>query len=257
MTDIKTLPAHYRAAPDALKGRVILITGAGDGIGRAAALACATHGAQVILLGKTVAKLEAVYDEIEHAGGAQPAIYPLHLRGATPEDYEEMRDTLAREFGRLDGVLHNASILGQRRSIEQTTTADWNEVLQVNLTAPFLLTRALLPLLQTSGDASIVFTSSGVGRRGRAYWGAYAVSKFGTEGLMEVLADELAVTTAVRVNTINPGATNTAMRRAAYPAEEPTKNPLPEQLMPLYLYLLGPDSKGVTGSSFDAQPLPK
>lgn len=254
MTDIKTLPAHYRAAPDALKGRVILITGAGDGIGRAAALACAAHGAQVILLGKTVAKLEAVYDEIERAGGAQPAIYPLHLRGATPENYEEMRDTLAREFGRLDGLLHNASILGQRRSIEQTTTADWNEVLQVNLTAPFLLTRALLPLLQTSGDASIVFTSSGVGRHGRAYWGAYAVSKFGTEGLMEVLADELAGTTAVRVNAINPGATNTAMRRAAYPAEEPTKNPLPEQLMPLYLYLLGPDSAGVTGASFDAQP---
>lgn len=254
MTDIQTLPAHYQAEPDALKGRVILITGAGDGIGRAAALACAVHGAQVILLGKTVAKLEAVYDEIQNAGGAEPAIYPLHLRGATAENYEEMRDTLAREFGRLDGLLHNAGILGQRRSIEQTTPADWNEVLQVNLTAPFLLTRALLPLLRASDDASIVFTSSGVGRHGRAYWGAYAVSKFGTEGLMQVLADELAGTTAVRVNAINPGATNTAMRRAAYPAEEPTRNPLPEQLMPLYLYLLGPDSKGVTGGSFDAQP---
>lgn len=253
MTEPRTLPAGYQPAPDLLKDRIILITGAGDGIGRAAALACASHGAQVILLGKTVARLEAVYDEIERAGGPQPALYPLHLRGATPEDYAEMHDTLEREFGRLDGLLHNAGILGQRRSIEHTTPADWNEVLQVNLTAPFLMTRALLPLLRVADDASIVFTSSGVGRRGRAYWGAYAVSKFGTEGLMEVLADELAGTSAVRVNAINPGPTNTAMRRAAYPAEEPTKNPFPEALMPLYLYLLGPDSRGVTGQSFDAQ----
>jgi NAD(P)-dependent dehydrogenase (short-subunit alcohol dehydrogenase family) len=250
------LPANYQAAPDLLRGRTILITGAGDGIGRDAALSCARHGASVILLGKTIAKLEAVYDEIERAGGPQPALYPLHLNGANAKNYEDMHDTLAREFGQLDGLLHNAGILGERRSIEQTTLENWSEVLQVNLTAPFALTRALLPLLRASTDASIVFTSSSVGRRGRAYWGAYAVSKFGTEGLMQVLADELAATSAVRVNCINPGPTNTAMRRAAYPAEEPTKNPLPEQLMPLYLYLLGPDSKGVTGASFDAQPRP-
>jgi NAD(P)-dependent dehydrogenase (short-subunit alcohol dehydrogenase family) len=207
----------------------------------------------VILLGKTIEKLTAVYDEIEQAGAPQPAIYPLKLGGATLDDYDTLRETIATEFGRLDGVLHNAGILGQRKNILDSTEADWNEVLRVNLTSNFLLTKALLPLLQQSPDASIVFTSSGVGRKGRAYWGAYAVSKFGIEGLSQVLADELDSVTNIRVNCINPGATNTAMRRMAYPAENPAANPFPEQLMPAYLYLLGPDSKGVTGQSFDAQ----
>jgi NAD(P)-dependent dehydrogenase (short-subunit alcohol dehydrogenase family) len=247
------LPANYQPAADLLRDRVILITGAGDGIGRAAALSCAAHGATVILLGKTIAKLEAVYDEIEQAGLPQAAIYPLKLGGATWQDYETLRDALEEEFGHIDGLLHNAGMLGQRKSIFDTTEANWNEVLQVNLTSNFLLTKALLPLLQKSKDASIVFTSSGVGRKGKAYWGAYAVSKFGIEGLSQILADELDSTTDIRVNCINPGATNTAMRRIAYPAENPAVNPFPEQIMPSYLYLLGPDSKGVTGQSFDAQ----
>ncbi len=250
---IAAIPTHYQPAADLLRDRTILITGAGDGIGRAAALSCAAHGATVILLGKTIAKLEAVYDEIETAGFPQPAIYPLKLGGATWQDYETLRDTLEEEFGHLDGLLHNAGILGQRKSILDTTEADWNEVLQVNLTSNFLLTKALLPLLQKSADASIVFTSSGVGRKGKAYWGAYAVSKFGVEGLSQILADELDSTTPIRVNCINPGATNTAMRRIAYPAESPSVNPFAEQIMPAYLYLLGPDSKGVTGQSLDAQ----
>jgi NAD(P)-dependent dehydrogenase (short-subunit alcohol dehydrogenase family) len=251
---IAILPANYQPAQNLLQDRVILITGAGDGIGRAAALSCAAHGATVILLGKTIAKLEAVYDEIDSARLPQPAIYPLHLGGASAEEYEEMREAVEREFGRLDGLLHNAGIVGQRRTIEQTSTENWQEVLQVNLTAPFLMTKALLPLLHNSADASVVFTSSNVGRRGRAYWGAYSVSKFGVEGLMQILADELAGVSTIRVNAINPGATNTVMRRTAYPAEDPSVNPLPEQIMPLYLYLLGADSKGVTGESFDAQP---
>lgn len=250
---IATLPENYQPAPNLLQGRIILITGAGDGIGRACALACAAAGATVILSGKTISKLEEVYDEIEQAGYPQAAIYPLHLHGAKPDDYADMFEALEEEFGRIDGLLHNAGILGQRKSIEQTTPDNWNEVLQVNLTAPFLMTRALLPLLQKSADGSIVFTSSGVGRRGRAYWGAYAVSKFGTEGLSQILADELSATTNIRVNCINPGATNTVMRRTAYPGENPAVNPLPERIMPIYLYLLGPDSKGVTGESFDAQ----
>lgn len=247
------IPTHYQPAGDLLRERVILVTGAGDGIGRAAALACAAHGATVILLGKTIEKLTAAYDEIEQAGGPQPAIYPLKLGGATLDDYDTLRETIETEFGRLDGVLHNAGILGQRKNILDSTEADWNEVLRVNLTSNFLLTKALLPLLQKSADASIVFTSSSVGRKGRAYWGAYAVSKFGIEGLSQVLADELEGVTNIRVNCINPGATNTPMRRMAYPAENPAVNPFAEQLMPNYLYLLGPDSKGVTGQSFDAQ----
>ncbi len=250
---ISTLPANYVAAPDLLKDRIILVTGAGDGIGRAAALAFAEHGATVILLGKTVKKLEAVYDEIEKAGHPQPAIYPLKLGGATFEDYTTLTETIEREFGRLDGLLHNAAILGERKSILDTKPSDWNEVLNVNLTSNFLLTKALLPLMLKSNDASTVFTTSSVGRKGRAFWGAYAVSKFGVEGLAQVLADELDTTTNIRINCINPGATNTAMRRMAYPAEYPGNNPFAEQIMSAYLYLIGGDSKGVTGQSFDAQ----
>ncbi len=249
-----TAPADYQPHSDLLRDRVILVTGAGDGIGRAAAMSYAAHGATVVLLGKTIEKLEAVYDAIEAAGGPQPAIYPLHLGGAVMKDYNDLHDTLEKEFGRLDGLLHNAGLLGQRRDIAQTTVESWEEVLQVNVNAEFMMTKALLPLLLKSDDASLIFTSSSVGRKGRAFWGAYAVSKFATEGLMQVLADELENTSNVRVNSLNPGATNTSMRRSAYPAEEPGSNPEPEAIMATYLYLMGPDSKGVTGQQFDAQP---
>jgi NAD(P)-dependent dehydrogenase (short-subunit alcohol dehydrogenase family) len=247
-----TIPKDYHPAADLLRERIILITGAGDGIGRAAAHSFAAHGATIILLGKTVAHLEQVYDEIVQAGGPEPAMYPMDLRGATPAHHGELHDTLEKEFGRLDGLLHNAGILGQRKSIEQTAPDNWNDVLQVNLTAPFLLTRALLPLLRNGDHASVLFTSSSVGRKGRAYWGAYAVSKFGVEGLSQVLADELQAVSDIRVNCINPGATYTRMRRSAYPAENPADNPLPEQRMAAYLYLMGPDSAAITGGSFNA-----
>ncbi len=248
-----TIPPGYSAPPDLLAGRTILVTGAGDGIGRAAALAYAAHGATVILLGRTVEKLEAVYDAIEAAGGAQPAIFSMDLASAAESDYAGLAGAVGETFGRLDGLLHNAGILGERRPIENTTWKAWKQVMQVNVNAAFLLTRAMLPLLQAAPRASLVFTASGVGRKGRAYWGAYAVSKFATEGLMQVLADELENTSDVRVNSLNPGATNTAMRRAAYPGEEPAKNPSPAAIMPAYLYLMGDDSLGVHGQALDAQ----
>jgi len=251
--DIYTAPSNYRPAARLLRGRVVLVTGAGDGIGRAAALSYAAHGATVILLGRTGAKLEAVYDEIESAGDPQPAIIELDLAAATEENFHALAGSLEKEFGRLDGLLHNAGVLGERRPIESAGYAAWQEVMQVNVNAQFLLTRALLPLLQASPNASVIFTSSGVGRRGKAYWGAYAVSKFATEGLMQVLASELENTSRVRVNSINPGPTNTAMRRAAYPAERPTDNPDPAAIMPVYLFLMGDDSLGVTGRAFNAQ----
>lgn len=251
--DIFTAPSNYRPAANLLRGRVVLVTGAGDGIGRAAALSYASHGATVILVGRTGGKLEAVYDEIESVGGPQPAIIELDLAAATEENYHALAGSLAKEFGRLDGLLHNAGLLGERRPIESAGYAAWQEVMQVNVNAQFLLTRALLPLLQASPNASVIFTSSGVGRRGKAYWGAYAVSKFATEGLMQVLASELENTSRVRVNSINPGPTNTAMRRAAYPAERPTDNPDPAAIMPVYLFLMGDDSLGVTGRAFNAQ----
>ena len=247
--------AHlYQASDKLLKGRTILVTGAGDGIGRSAAITFAAYGATVILAGKTTEKLESVYDEIENAGYPQAAIYPIHLGGAVMKDYREMHNTLEQEFGQLDGLLHNASILGDRKPIAQTDSEEWLEVMQINANATFMMTQALLPLLEKSADASIVFTSSSVGRKGRAYWGPYAVSKFAVEGLMQTLADELANTSNIRVNSLNPGATNTGMRQTAYPAEDPSVNPLPEDIMPLYLYLMGQDSQGVNGQALDAQP---
>ncbi|WP_301288366.1 YciK family oxidoreductase [Natronospira proteinivora] len=244
---------NYEAPADLLKDRVILVTGAGDGIGAATAKTFAAHGATIILLGRTVKKLEAVYDAIEEAGHPTPAIYPMNLLGANLEDYQELAGKLNEAYGRLDGLLHNAGILGSRTPIDQHDEEEWQKVMHVNLTAPFVMTKACLPLLMASKDASLVFTSSGVGRKGRAFWGAYAVSKFGTEGLMETLADELENKKNIRVNAINPGATRTAMRADAYPAEDPKTLPAPEDIMGTYLFLFGHESQGITGKSFDAQ----
>lgn len=244
---------QYSARPDLLNGRIILVTGAGRGIGEAAAKTYAAHGATVLLLGKNEENLNRVYDEIEAAGCPQPAVIPLNLETALPHQYDELAATIEREFGRLDGLLHNAGIVGPRTPIEQLSGDNFMRVMQVNVNAAFMLTSTLLPLLKLSDDASVIFTSSSVGRKGRAYWGGYAVSKFATEGLMQVLADELEDTGNVRSNSINPGATRTDMRAKAYPGENPNVNPLPADIMPLYLYLMGPDSIGTNGQALDAQ----
>jgi NAD(P)-dependent dehydrogenase (short-subunit alcohol dehydrogenase family) len=246
-------PRSYTPAPDLLAEKIVLVTGAGSGIGRAAALAFAAHGATVILSGRVVSKLESVYDEILDAGGAQPSIAPLNLARAEAGDYFTLRDQVQSHFGRLDGLLHNAGILGTRTPLEQYDMTTWAEVMHVNVTAALALTQVLMPALNASGQASVIFTSSGVGRKGRAYWGAYAVSKFATEGLMQVLADETSGAGRIRVNCINPGGTRTSMRANAYPAEDPLNLPEPADIMPAYLYLMGPDSRNVTGQSLDAQ----
>jgi len=245
----------YQAPADLLKDRIIMVTGAGSGIGRAAAKAYAAHGATVILLGRTVSKLESAYDEIEAAGHPKPAIVPLNLEGAAVKEDEELAMTIEDNFGRLDGLLHNAGILGTRSPVEMYDPETWNQVMHVNATAPFLLTRAVIPLLRLSTGASVIFTSSGVGRKAKAYWGAYAVSKFAVEGLSQLLSEELDDERHnVRVNSLNPGATRTNMRAHAYPAEDPRQNPAPEELMPTYLYLMGKDSAGINGQQLDAQP---
>lgn len=244
----------YQAPAGLLKDRVILVTGAGDGIGRVAARSFAAHGATLILLGRNLARLEALYDEIEAAGGPQPAIVTLELSTASVADYQQLAETIEREFGRLDGVLHNAAVLGDITPLEMYEPGTWDFVMNINLRAPFLMTQALLPLLKQSPDASIVFTTSSVGRRARAFWGAYAVSKAGIENLSLMLADELRNVSAIRVNCINPGATRTKMRASAYPGENPMTLKTPEDIMPLYLYLMGPDSRGLSGESLDAQP---
>ena len=242
---------EYHPQPNLLKDRVVLVTGAGDGIGAAVAQAYTAHGATVILLGRTQKKLEVVYDLIEKAGYTQPAIYPLELQLATPQDYKILAETIHQEFGRLDGLLHNAAVLGTLTPIEHYDNRLWAHVLHVNLNAPFMLTKACLPLLKKSGEASIIFTSANVGYRGQAYWGAYAVSKAATENLMEILAEELEVNTNIRVNSIDPGRVRTRMNALAYPGDNPNDLPLPKDITPVYLYLMGPDSSGIIGERFD------
>ena len=249
ITSLKDTPTQTNALQD----RVILVTGAGAGIGRTVAIECAQQGAKVILLGKTIKKLEKVYDEIIAFKKHKPAIYPLDLAGAHEKDYEDMADVIEKEFGQLDGLLHNASILGTLTPIALYDAALWQKVMHVNVTAQFVMTKALLPLLLKSDDASVVFTSSSVGRKGRAYWGAYSVSKFATESLMQTLADEYENNPDIRFNSINPGATHTAMRLSAFPAEDKSKIAKPEELVNAYVYLLSVVSKGDSGLMFNAQ----
>jgi NAD(P)-dependent dehydrogenase (short-subunit alcohol dehydrogenase family) len=242
----------YIPPPDLLKDRIILVTGAGNGLGRTAARTFAAHGATVVLLGRTEQNLAETYDLIEQAGHPQPAILELDLQSAGEEDCYALGETLYLEFGRLDGLLHNAAQLALLSRIDDYDLQTWNKLLQINLTAPFILTQACLPLLRRSQDASILFTSDTVGRRGKAYWGAYGVSKFGLEGLMQTLADELE-NSPIRVNSIAPGAVRSRIRALAYPGEDPRSLPEPESIMPAYLYLMGPDSRGVSGQAFNAQ----
>lgn len=245
------VPLSWTATPDLLKSKIILVTGAGDGIGATAAKTFANHGATVILLGRTQEKLEHVYDEIMSADGPEPFIYPMDLLSSDYEDYQKLADAIESDIGQLDGVLLNAAVLGQKTAISNIKTQAWMDCMQINLHSNFLTTKALLPLLELSNAGRLLFTSSSVGRIGKAYWGAYAVSKFGVEGLMQVLADETENVSNIRVNSINPGATRTSMRAAAYPGENPTKLKTPEQLMTLYLYLMSEDSQSIHGQMID------
>ena len=250
---MSTDPNSYEYADDILKGRVILVTGATDGIGRALAIHSARLGAQVILHGRSTRKLEEVYDEIDAIDGVpRPSIAVLDLSIADGEAYSSLTDSIEKEFGRLDGLVHNAGILGQRLSIEQYDVSEWQRVLHVNLTVPFVMTQQLLPLLRKSTDPSVIFTSSGVGRVGKAFWGAYSISKFGIEALSQILAAENSHT-PLRTNCINPGPVRTKMRLEAYPAEDRDHLLTPEDILPAYVYLLGPDSRDITGQSFDLQ----
>ncbi len=243
---------EFTAQPDCLTGKTVLVTGAGAGIGKTLALQCANLGAQVILLGKTVKKLEAVYDQIEQLNKQQAAILPVDLNGATEAHYIDLAETIKREYGKLDALVHNASQLGTLGPFTQIEKSTWDEVIQTNLSAQFLLTKSLIPVLQLAPQASVIFTTSSVGNRGRAYWGAYSISKFATEGMMQVLADEYENST-LRFNAINPGATRTAMRASAYPAEDSSLLKTPEEIMPSYLYLLSDEGIGVTGQRLNAQ----
>jgi NAD(P)-dependent dehydrogenase (short-subunit alcohol dehydrogenase family) len=247
------IPKPFTPDADLLAGRVILITGAGSGLGRALALECARVGASVILCGRTLAKLERVYDEIESLGKPRPAIAALDLAAATAVDYDNLAKTIGSEFGKLDGLVHAAALLGERTPLEQYDVPTWCRVLHVNLTAPFILTQVLLPQLRMSADASVIFVSSGVVKNQRPFWGAYAVAKSGLESVRSMWSQELEGEPNIRVNSVNPGRMRTAMRAAAYPAEDPNTVPAPVGVSGTFLYLLSAGSRGIDGQYIEAQ----
>ncbi|WP_299329243.1 YciK family oxidoreductase [uncultured Psychrobacter sp.] len=247
---------NFVAEDDSLEGKVILVTGAGDGIGRVAALTYARFGATVLLLGRTTSKLEAVYDEIESRGGKQPAILPMDLETASYDEMQKLERLIDKEFGQLDGLLHNAGILGALTPLEMYDVDMFAKVMQINFTATFKLTQALLPLLKDANNGSIVFTSSTVGTYPRAFWGAYALSKQALEGMSDIFTQETQNTTNLRFNCINPGGTRTNMRAHAYPGESPMSLKTPEDIMPGYVCLMSDESIGVRGQVVALQPKP-
>jgi len=237
-----------------LDGKTILVTGAGDGIGRVAALTYARYGATVLLLGRTSSKLEYVYDEIESLGGKQPAMLPMNLEGATYAEMQQLEGLINKEIGQLDGILHNAGVLGQLTPLEMYDVDTFAQVMKVNFTATFMLTQALLPLLKDADHGSIVFTSSTVGTHPRAFWGAYALSKQAVEGMSDIFTQETQNTTNLRFNCINPGGTRTNMRAHAYPGENPMSLKTPEDIMAGYVCLMSDESIGVRGQVIELQP---
>lgn len=247
------IPSPFTPEPGLLAGRVILITGAGSGLGKALAIECARAGAAVILSGRNQSKLERVYDEIAATGAPQPAIAALDLAAATAVDYDNLAKIIDGEFGKLDGLVHSAALLGDRTPLEQYDVPTWCRVLHVNLTAPFILTQVLLPGLRKSPDASVIFVSSGVVQHPRPFWGAYAVAKSGLEAVRSMLSQELEGEPNIRVNSVNPGRMRTAMRAAAYPGEDPNTVPAPASVSGPFLYLLSGRSRGIDGRYIEAQ----
>jgi NAD(P)-dependent dehydrogenase (short-subunit alcohol dehydrogenase family) len=248
-----TLLHSYSAPNELLKKRVILVTGAGGAIGGAAAISYAKHGATVILLGRSETTLNETYDAIVNAGYSKPMLCPLDLENATPGNYQALVDSIEKEFGRLDGILHAAAMLGSLTPLEHYDLTLWSRVMQINLNAPFLLTRACLNLLKAADNASVIFSAAEVGLKGEAYWGAYGIAHAAVENLAEIFADELEENTSVRINNLDPGRVRSRLRALAFPGEDPNTLPTADQIMPAYLYLMGDDSIGITGERLNAQ----
>jgi NAD(P)-dependent dehydrogenase (short-subunit alcohol dehydrogenase family) len=240
--------------PTLLAGKTILVTGAGDGLGKEAAKTYAALGAQVSVVGRPEAKLQQVVADIELAASSapKPSIVVMDLATIDDNDCKALANLLQTQFGHLDGVLNNAGLLGQVAPMLEQSPSIWQSVMQVNVNATFMLSQALLPLLLAAPHGSLVFTSSSVGRKGRAQWGAYAASKFATEGMMQVLAEEYQDST-LRINSINPGGTRTSMRQSAFPSENANKLKTPADIMAIYVKVMSDESIGMNGCALDAQ----
>lgn len=245
-------PKTYHPEAQEFVNKTFLITGASDGIGRALAIGCASFGATVLLAGRSVKKLEAVYDEIVASGAPRPSIIAMDFAQADGNAYSSLAESVAAENDALHGLVHNAGVLGDMSPFEHYDLTKWQQVMHVNLTAAVALTQVLLPNLKSAETASLIFSSSSVGRKGRAFWGAYAVSKFAIEGFSQVLADENRKT-GLRVNCVNPGGTRTGMRLKAYPAEDRSKLATPEEILGPYYFLLSDAGREFNGESLDAQ----
>lgn len=203
----------------ALAGRVLLITGASGGLGSAAARAAAAAGAELVLCGRNRKRLEAVYDAIVEAGGLEPALFPIDFGGASEADYERLAEGIEADFGRLDGVAHLAAAFAGLKPLASTPIEEWQRTLHATLTAPFMITRACLPLLQAAEDAAVVFAADRHAAEGPAFWGAYAAAKAGLETMANMLAAETGG--HPRVHVLDPGPLDTALRRRAYPGGDP------------------------------------
>ena len=243
----------YLPRPDLLAGRVILVTGASSGLGRAASLAFARHGATVALLARDAARLETVYDEIVGAGGPEPAMFPYDLAAADDRSLETLAGTIGHHLKRLDGLLHSAHQFYSLTPLELQTLEQWQTLMRVNLIAPFALTRACLPLLRQAPDASVIFTGETHGHQPSAYWGGYAVAKSGLETLTRIWTDELGAEQNLRINTLIPGQVATTLRSRTHPGLAPETVPSVDDLMACYLYLMGADSCAVRGQIVECQ----
>lgn len=246
-----SFPGDHSPAPGAFAGRAVLVTGAGAGLGRSVAIGAARCGAEVILLGRTVTKLEATHDRIVESGGPPPVMYPMDLAGAGLEDYEELARRVEQAFGGLHGIVHAAAAFSGLAPLAHLEPGDWLRTLHVNLTASYLVTAACLPLLQRRPDSAVVFVGDAVGRRARAYWGAYAVSKAGVEGLAKVLAEEVEAAGAPRVACVDPGPMRTALRRRAFPAEPADSVSEPDAVAGGLLFALDPAAPIANGATAD------
>jgi len=247
------LPHSDKPFEASLADRVVLITGASGGLGRALALACAKCGATVVLHGRVVRKLEALYDEIIAAGCPEPSILPLDLAAAQAEDFANVASALQAQSARLDAIVHTAVMLGSLGPIEHQAFDQWLATLRVDLLAPFGLTRALLPLLRAAPDASVVFTLDTRGEEPKAYWGAYAVAKAGLSALLRILADEWESMPHLRINGVVPGPMRSPLRAQTHPGDDFTRLPPPEAFAPLYLHLISGQSKAESGGVIDGQ----